>query len=152
MLLIFLGGVWGGHLLYNKFISPEAQNQASANAMLEQKVPEFTLPDLEGKVRNIREWDGEVIVLNFWATWWGLQFVGVAIDEINKVKDFMDTYGVTYPMLIGADDAVSIAKQYGNRFGALPYTVIIDRNGRIAAIQRGELTRERALETIKSLL
>ncbi|KPJ87757.1 MAG: hypothetical protein AMJ53_17640, partial [Gammaproteobacteria bacterium SG8_11] len=111
-------------------------------------------------------------VLNFWATWcppcrketpmfvelqeqWGaqgLQFVGVAIDEINKVKEFMDTYGVNYPMLIGVDDAIEISKAYGNRFGALPYTVIIDRNGDIAHVQRGELERDMAVKTIQALL
>jgi peroxiredoxin len=82
----------------------------------------------------------------------GLQFVGVAIDEINKVQEFMDTYGVNYPMLIGVDDAIEIAKAYGNRFGALPYTVIIDRNGHIAHVQRGELERDVAEKTIKNLL
>jgi peroxiredoxin len=82
----------------------------------------------------------------------GLQFVGVAIDEISKVKEFMDTYGVNYPMLIGVDDAIEIAKSYGNRFGALPYTVIIDRNGHIAHVQRGELKREVAEKTVNSLL
>ena len=82
----------------------------------------------------------------------GLQFVGVAIDEINKVKEFMDTYGVTYPMLTGVDDAIEISKLYGNRFGALPYTVIIDRHGNIARVQRGELERDIAEKTIKALL
>jgi peroxiredoxin len=82
----------------------------------------------------------------------GLQLIGVAIDKIDKVKDFMDTYGVNYPMLIGVDDAIEIAKSYGNRFGALPYTVIIDRNGHIAHVQRGELERDVALKTINKLL
>jgi len=82
----------------------------------------------------------------------GLQFVGVAIDDKNKVKDFMDTYGVTYPMLIGVDDAIEVAKAYGNRFGALPYTVIIDRKGRITYIQRGELERAAAEKAITKLL
>ncbi len=75
-----------------------------------------------------------------------------AIDEINKVKEFMDTYGVNYPMLTGVDDAIDIAKAYGNRFGALPYTVIIDRTGNIAHVQQGELDRDAAVKAIKPLL
>lgn len=142
------------------------------DTMVNKKIPDFTLPDMNGVKHSIHEWDGKVIVLNFWATWCppcrketpmfvamqeelgtkGLQFVGVAIDDHDKVKDFMDTYGVTYPMLIGVDDAIAAAKAYGNRFGALPYTVIIDRNSRIAFIQRGALEREVAEKTIHKLL
>ena len=82
----------------------------------------------------------------------GLQFVGIAIDNKDKVVDFMDTFGVNYPMLIGSDDAIQVAKDFGNRFGALPYTVIIDRSGVINRVQRGEMSREVAEKTIKALL
>lgn len=153
-------------------INKEPSSQPVTEAMVSKKVSPFSLPDLDGVEHSISQWAGKVIVLNFWATWcppcrketpmfvelqeqWGpqgLQFVGIAIDEKSKVKDFVDTYGVNYPVLIGVDDAIAIAKAYGNRFGALPYTVFIDRNGHIAHVQRGELPRETAEETIKSLL
>jgi len=171
MILVFVVGLWGGNQLV-KFIASNSEGQKAADAMVQKTAPEFTLPDLEGVPHSISQWDGSVIVLNFWATWcppcrketpmfvelqeqWGtqgLQFVGVAIDEVNKVKEFMDTYGVNYPMLTGVDDAVEIAKDYGNRFGALPYTVIIDRDGNIAHVQRGELDRETAVKVIQPLL
>jgi peroxiredoxin len=169
--IIFLVGALGGNYLY-KILTKQPEANAAAQAMVSKKVPEFTLPDLDGKTRNIREWDGSVIVLNFWATWCppcrketpmfvelqeslgerGLQFVGVAIDDAAKVQDFMDTYGVNYPMMIGSEDAIEVAKKYGNKFGALPYTVIIDRQGTIAHVTRGELKREVAERTIRSLL
>lgn len=82
----------------------------------------------------------------------GLQFIGVAIDEKQKVQDFMDTFGVNYPMLIGTDDAIEVAKQYGNRFGALPWTVIINREGTIVHTQGGEMTRQKAESIIHPLL
>ena len=82
----------------------------------------------------------------------GLQFVGIAIDNKDKVTDFIDTFGVNYPILIGTDDAIQVSKEYGNRFGALPYSVIIDRKGHIIRVQRGELTRDVAEKTIKTLL
>jgi peroxiredoxin len=134
--------------------------------------PEFALPDTEGISHNIREWDGKVLVINFWATWCppcrrempafielqdelgaqGLQFIGVAIDDADKVIDFMDTYGVNYPMLLGDLAAIEVGKQYGNRFGALPYTVIIDRQGKIAFTRRGELEKHDAKAEVKKLL
>ena len=134
--------------------------------------PEFSLPDLDGKMRQLSEWDGKVLVINFWATWCppcrketpafvelqekygaqGLQFIGVAIDEKDNVIDFADTYGVNYPMLLGDLEAINTSKAYGNRFGTLPYTVIVDRKGNINFIQRGELLKNVAEEKIKSLL
>ena len=82
----------------------------------------------------------------------GLQLIGVAIDSPDKVHDFMDTYGINYPMLIGDDDAIQTAKAYGNRYGALPYTVVIDRHGKIQSVQRGEMTRKMVEEAINRLL
>ncbi|MDT8404705.1 TlpA disulfide reductase family protein [Sulfuriflexus sp.] len=134
--------------------------------------PGFALPDTSGSEHNIGEWDGKVLVINFWATWCppcrkempafielqdkfadqGLQFIGVAIDDADKVKDFMDTYGVNYPMLLGDLAAIEVGKQYGNRFGALPYTVIVDREGKIAFTRRGELEKHEAETEIKKLL
>lgn len=167
----FVVGMWGGNLLIQQLNSNSEGSQV-AQAMVSKPAPVFTLPDLEDAAHRSSEWQGKVIILNFWATWCppciketptfvelqeeyaarGLQLVGVAIDDKNNVQDFMDTYGVNYPMLIGEDNAIQVAKDYGNRFGALPYTVIIDRQGTIQFIQRGELTREIAEENIRHLL
>lgn len=134
--------------------------------------PEFVLPDLEGKPRNINQWAGKVVLVNFWATWCppcrreipafievreayadqGFEIVGVAIDEPQQVQDFVDGMGVEYPVLVGALEASEIARQYGNRYGALPYSVLIDRDGRIRFIQPGELTREALEAELKRLL
>jgi peroxiredoxin len=169
--LTFALGMWGGNLLIKAIFSHSEGNQA-AQAMINHPAPAFQLPDLQDKMHSSHEWDGKVVVLNFWATWCppcrketpsfvelqdqygpaGLQFVGIALDEKSKVQDFMDTYGVNYPMLVGDDKAVEIAKGYGNRFGALPYTVIINRQGKIQLVQRGELSRDKAEQAIKQLL
>jgi thiol-disulfide isomerase/thioredoxin len=142
---------------------------ATAKGVVGTPRPDFRLPDLEDRVRSVSEWNGKVLVVNFWATWCppcrkempafielqekyadkGLQFVGIAIDEKDKVIDFSDTYGVNYPMLVGDLEAIKLGKAYGNRFGALPYTVIIDRGGNIRFTQRGELPRETAEAEIK---
>ncbi|HEC19078.1 MAG TPA: TlpA family protein disulfide reductase [Gammaproteobacteria bacterium] len=170
-LLTFVVGMWGGRLLIDQ-ISGNAQGREAAQAMVKRPAPEFSLPDIHGKLRNSHEWDGKVVVLNFWATWCppcqketpmfvelqekysatGLQFVGVAIDTAEKVQDFMDTYGINYPMLIGEEPAIEIAKAYGDRFGALPYTVVIDRQGQIQFVQRGEMKRDPLEQVLAQLL
>jgi peroxiredoxin len=135
--------------------------------------PAFSLPDLGGTVRRISQWDGKVVLLNFWATWCppcrkeipgfielqerygprGFQVVGVAIDDADKVQDFADTMGINYPNLIGDLEAIDIAKSYGDRLGSLPYSVVIDRSGRIVHSHwQGEFEREAVEQIIQPLL
>lgn len=113
--------------------------------------PAFTLPDLEGQSRSISEWDGQVVVLNFWATWCapcreeiplfneiqqrfyddGVRFVGVAIDDLELIQGFLATVPMQYPSLYGMTSALDVSAAYGNDRGTLPYTVVIDRRGNI---------------------
>ena len=151
---------------------PQAKPVVTSTSAIGQKRIDFTLPDTEGKMRKFKEWDGKVVLLNFWATWCppcrrempafiqlkdkygkqGFQVVGVAIDRKDPVIDFTDGIGVNYPILFGQDAAMEITSNYGNRFGQLPYSVLIDRKGMIRFIRRGELTYKDAEEQIKKLL
>lgn len=137
-----------------------------------QQRPDFSLMDVTGAARQINEWDGRVIAINFWATWCppclkeipsfialqnkyadeGLQFIGIALQKPEEVTDFIRTQGMNYPVLVGELEVVELAKIYGNKIGALPYTVIIDRLGRISFVKYGELAGETAEEVIKRLL
>ena len=118
-----------------------------------------TLPDTTGRQQSIAQWKGKVLVVNFWATWCvpcrdempefvkaqrefgdrGLQFVGIAVDDVGKVKDFAAELGLNYPALIGGYGAIELSKSLGNRIGALPYTLFIDRAGRISRAHLGPL-------------
>ncbi len=128
--------------------------------------PQFSLPDLQGHIRNIKEWDGKFIVLNFWATWCppcrkeipefielqkeyadsGLQFIGVAIDNTISVDQFALEMGINYPNLIAEMSGIDLARQYGNTMGALPYSVIINPKGEIIVRQLGILHSEKILK------
>jgi thiol-disulfide isomerase/thioredoxin len=142
--------------------------------LIGQHRPGFNLPDMHGKRHNIDEWNNQVLVINFWASWCkpcrheiplftqlqrtyknqGLQFVGIAIDDKSAVQDFMSTLGIpiNYPILVGSDDAIAIAKQYGNEFGILPYSVIVNRSGQVDYIQYGEFPQDAVEYEINSLL
>ena len=78
--------------------------------------------------------------------------MGVAIDDLDNVKGFIDRFGINYPILIGEQDAIRLAKIFGNDIGALPYTAIIDRTGRIVFTKRGQLSRAEAVAVIEALL
>jgi peroxiredoxin len=69
----------------------------------------------------------------------GLQFVGIALQTPEDVRPFMEEHGVNYPMLAGELDVVRVAKAYGNNVGALPYTAVVDRTGRVAFVKAGPL-------------
>lgn len=84
----------------------------------------------------------------------GLQFVGIAIDRDSEVATFAGHLGIefNYPLLIGMDEGIAVARAYGNDLGILPYTVLIDRTGHIAHLQFGEFERANAERLIAGLL
>lgn len=141
--------------------------QEAARALLTS-----SLSDLEGRVRTLEEWRGKVLVVNYWATWCtpcreeipvfvrlqreygdrGLQFVGIAIDQAEQVAAFAREFGMNYPVLLGGGDAIEVSRKAGNRAGALPYTVILDRSGAIVGRELGGLKEDRLNELIRPLL
>lgn len=150
-----------------------SQTTTPDHPLFNQPRPDFTLADLGGQARAVKEWDGKVVAVNFWATWCppckreipafntlqrelgpsGLQFVGVAVDDPGAVANYVKDTVIGYPVLVGDEgNTIAVAEQYGNATGILPYTVIIDRKGRIAYVQYGELPEDLAREVIKSLL
>jgi peroxiredoxin len=130
--------------------------------------PAFTLTDVNGRQVALSSFRGNVVVLDFWATWCppckreipdfidlqsayrskGVQFVGVALDEPDKVRAFAREHEMNYPVLLGTDD---VAARYGGISG-IPTTYIIDRNGRIVERYEGFRPREVFESAIKKLL
>jgi thiol-disulfide isomerase/thioredoxin len=128
-----------------------------------------SLPDMEGKSQALAQWRGKVLVVNFWATWCapcleeipefvrmqekfgtqGLQFVGIAIDNPVKVREFAAKYRMNYPVLVGEMDAIELARIAGNERGGLPFTVIVDRKGRLVRIELGRLNEQKLTATIR---
>jgi thiol-disulfide isomerase/thioredoxin len=132
----------------------------------------LSLPDTDGTPQSLRQWRGKVLVVNFWATWCGpcreempefvraqrdfgpkgLQFVGIAVDQRDKVVQFAKELGLNYPALIGGYDAMDLSKPLGNRLAALPFTVILDREGRVAHTQLGPLRPAQLRSIVANLL
>ena len=119
----------------------------------------IALPDIAGQEQALAQWKGKVLVVNFWATWCapcrdemplfvkaqaehgarGLQFVGVAVDEPAKVKAFAAEIGLNYPALIGGYGAMELSKTLGNTVMALPFTVVVDRSGKVVLTHLGPM-------------
>lgn len=151
-------------------LATEATDEDTTTELV--KRPDFTLPDVDGIKRTVSTWDGKVLVLNFWASWCepclreipafvdlqntygeqGLQFVGIAVEDLLPVQEFLALIPINYPILVHPSETIPVAEAYGNEFGILPYTVIINRNSEIAHTQLGAISHEDAEEIIKDLL
>ncbi len=137
-----------------------------------QQLPKLTLPDLDGQPRDLLEWQGKTVVLNFWATWCppcrkeipefiavqnefgdqGLQLIGIAIDELEPVAEYAQMSKINYPILLAGDSGMALAATWGNQVGAVPFTVIIAPDGSVLARHPGELTRAELLGHIKDFI
>lgn len=134
--------------------------------------PTFELPDLQGNIHTIDEWNGNVVLINFWATWCppcrreipgfievreqlhsrGFEILGIAIDDSRAVKQYIAEIGVNYPVLVGKADASDVARQLGNGMGALPYSVLVDRDGVVRFAKAGELSPKTLLSEANKYL
>jgi thiol-disulfide isomerase/thioredoxin len=137
-----------------------------------ERVYATRVTDLKGAGQGLDQWRGKVVVINFWATWCtpcreeipgfvslqeryghlGLQLVGVALDQPDKVAEFAREFRINYPVLIGGLDIMDLLRQAGNRAGVLPYTLVIDRRGNLAGQERGGLREPKLEGLIQPLL
>lgn len=133
----------------------------SPEDMVGQRRPDFRLADASGQFVSAERFDGNVLLVNFWATWCdpcveempmlaqlqrdfadrGLAVVGIALDEPGRARAFAESLGIDYHLLFGLADAMVVGRRYGNHSGMLPYTVLVDADGTIRWTRLGVLER-----------
>lgn len=163
------GFMFGGQLTSSK-PQPAAVGGSASNGA--ETIFAASLPDLQGKNQSISQWRGKVLVVNFWATWCepcrkeipefielqeqfrdqGLLFIGIAVDQKEKVAAFSKEIGINYPVLTGNMEAMALAEAAGNRQSVLPFTVIIDRSGKVTGTHLGRISQDKLQAMFKSLL
>jgi thiol-disulfide isomerase/thioredoxin len=139
-----------------------------------ERLPEFSLGGRTGKPTSIATWHGKSLIINFWATWcapcrreipllqsirqeWrdrNVEVVGIAVDYRDKVVAYADELKIAYPLLIGEDDALDVARAFGVDSPAFPFTVFTDQRGEVVALFVGELQKTQAdliLSVVQSL-
>ncbi len=123
--------------------------------------PDLAGPTLEGGEFRLRDHLGEVVVLNVWASWcapcraeapvledvWrevqddGVQFVGLDTRDTEAAAlAFLEAYGVTYPNVIDADGRLQLLFSDTLPPQAIPSTLVVDREGRVAGRIIGRVT------------
>ncbi len=131
-----------------------------------------SFPDLAGRSRSLGEWQGKIIVLNLWATWCGpcreeipimikvhqkyrdqgVVFLGLAMDDKVPVEKYAKEMGINYPVLLDDFASGEFARRLGNKNGLLPYTVIIDRSGKIISTKLGGVDEKFLEDALAPLL
>ena len=116
-------------------------------------LPDLTLPDMTGKPRHLSEWNGSVVLLNFWAAWCnpcrtemplleaahqkdGVQVLGIAVDDPGEVRDYLQDNPLSFPVLL-ADPKYNLSMNFGNAKDAFPYSVLVGRDGKVIAQKLG---------------
>jgi peroxiredoxin len=137
-----------------------------------QPRPDFTLGDSNGVAVSAADFDGKVTLINFWATWCtpcveempmlsrlqqsyagrGVQIVGIALDDPQKAGDFAAQLDIDYRVLVGTTDAILVGRQFGNRAGMLPYSVLLDSDGIVRWAYLGALDKQELEAQIQALL
>lgn len=117
-------------------------------------------PGLDGREQMLGQWQGKLLVLNFWATWCApcreempmlsrvqtefsgrdLQIVGIAADSRENVANFVQKVPIAYPLLPDEARAIEFSKRLGNRLGLLPFTVVVSPRGDIVFTRLGQVS------------
>jgi thiol-disulfide isomerase/thioredoxin len=137
-----------------------------------KRVLAASLMGIDDKIQPFEQWRGKVLVVNFWATWCapcreeipgfiksqerfrsgGVQFVGVAIDQKERVIPYARELGINYPLVVGGMEAMEFARLLGDRATVLPFTLILDRAGKVTTAQIGVMKPEKLEALIRPLL
>ena len=123
----------------------------------------FVLDDLDGQPLDILDLHNqEPLIINFWATWCApcrkempllnnyyltknadqANVLGIAIDEIDQVNSFVAELGIDFPVLVGQSEAYELMQTLGNSILTLPYTILVNNEGRIIWSKSTEIKRE----------
>lgn len=159
-ILALIGGMWLKDYLSLK-------NMANPSPL-----PNFSLADPSGQTHAISEWDNKIRVINFWATWCppcrkeipeliaihkeyanqGVVVIGIAIDDLEAVNDYLNETPINYPLLMASDNGIDLSRQLGNGIEAIPFTLITDFSGQIIYRHPGRLDKTDIEAIIKPLL
>ncbi len=155
--LAVLAAILGGIVQHWQRAPPAEPNESS---LVGKPLPALTLPDIDGRPHALLDYRGGRLLLNFWASWCGpcldempalnhaqhkfgdhgAIVLGIAMDEPDRVRAFLTAHPVSYPILLGQLDVPSTSLQLGDKRGILPFSVLVDANGRIIATHAGALS------------
>lgn len=166
--LLILGGVAAGAALIGGITGALVLQSRSGAALLLAA----RYPDLSGQSRGLTEWHGKALLVNFWASWCapcreeipllnaaqqqhasaGLQVVGIGVDKAANIGEFTKVVKIGYPVLVAEAGGIELMRELGNGAGGLPFTVLLDRQGRVVGRKLGAYSRPELESALAGLL
>ncbi|MEO8399330.1 MAG: TlpA disulfide reductase family protein [Ignavibacteriaceae bacterium] len=161
----------------NKNISEKNDNESLKNnkepnqtsqSKSEETASNFSLQSIDGKEISMEDYEGKIIILDFWATWCGpcrkgipdlvelqkkykddLVIIGISLDSDtrNDVIPFTKEYKINYPVVYGNEEIVN---DYGG-INAIPTTFVLDTERKIVAKYIGLVDKETYVQLIENL-
>lgn len=150
---------------------PAPPEPGAAGAVVGDQRPDFRHGDLSGQWVSADDFDGRLLLVNFWATWCApcrrempvlqdadrdhgenLAVIGIAVDDPGRVGDFIEELAIEYPILVGSADVLATQRAWGNTAGVLPYTVLVDRTGIIRWQHLGEVSAKELTRVLEPWL
>lgn len=156
----------------NDTLVEQAGAKNAESGLVGRHRPDWSVAGLDGEPVTAADFDGRVVLVNFWATWCapcraempmlsevdaqyrerGFTVVGVAMDEPGPAKAFLDSLAIDYPVAVGQADVMTMSRDYGNLAGMLPYSVLIGRDGMVRWTKLGEVHRDELVDQLEPLL
>jgi len=122
--------------------------------------------------QSLAAFKGQIVVVNFWASWCGpcveempllaqlhdqyankgVQFIGIGVDSEKNVKAFLEKVPITYPIYISGFGGTELARNLGNTAGALPFTAVIDTQGKVRLTKLGPIQPAELQKTLDALI
>ncbi len=117
------------------------------------------LTGLDGKPAALSRYQGKPLIVNFWARWCApcraeipelaayrkamlgkVEVLGIGIeDEAGPAREFAKKHGMDYPVVIAREQGFPLMQALGNGKGMLPYTLFIDRHGKVVQAKAGQI-------------
>lgn len=133
-----------------------------------QQAPDFKLQTLSGEEVSLSDYQGEKVMINFWATWCppcraempdmeefsqneDVQVLAINLTEtesgVEGVRDFAEEFGLTFPILLDKD--VAVANEY--QINPVPTSIFVDKEGKISSVMLGAMNYDMMVQRLEEM-
>lgn len=168
--MMLIGGAIGHMFMDSSVVSRLSGDAKSAGEG--DPLPRFFLRDLDDNLYTITEWKNQALIINFWASWCSpcrrempvfaqiakeyadrdVTVLGIAVEQAHSARAFAQSMNIDYPLFYAYEDGATLYKLLGNRKGAIPYTVLVDKEGIIRHTFFGEIQEEKLRDLLTIIM